>query len=598
MNRIHSTSRNRHRDYGAGGLQCASALREQKRTLNLAEKSIKKYSNALRRWVAVIALACGLSLTATVPGAAKDTLVIGISQYPRNFNPNIETMLAKSYVLAMARRPITVYDPDWKQICLLCTELPTYENGRAKDEKTADGKDGIAVTYTLLPEAVWGDGTPITVKDVLFTWQAGRHQLSGFGNSTLYERITAIDTADDKTFTLHVNKRTCDFAGIADLHLLPAHIEEANFADPAEYRKRSAYETDTTNPALWYGPYRVSEVASGSHIVLDRNPKWWGKKPAFDRIIVKAIENTAAMTASLLSGDIDYIAGELGLTVDQALAFEKRASDKFDFVYKSGLIYEHIDVNLDNPVLADKRVRRALLHAIDREAINKQLFAGHQPVAHGQTNPLDTVYDPDAPTYGYNPKQAKALLDDAGWSEIRQGVRHNADGERLQLELMTTAGNKSRELVQQVIQSQLKQIGIDLRLRNEPARVFFGETVSKRKFPDMIMYAWISSPQNIPRTTLYSNQVPTADNGWSGQNYPGFRSKIMDKVLDDIEVVCEDKPNRQLWRDMQRIYAEELPALPLYFRANPYIMPKWLKGVTPTGHQFTSPLWIENWTAE
>ena len=390
----------------------------------MADKPIR---NFFRYWMCALALVCGLAI-APPAFAAKDTLVIGISQFPRNFNPNIESMLAKSYVLAMARRQITIYDPNWKLICLLCTELPTYKNGRAKNEKTADGKDGIAVTYSLLPQAVWGDGTPITVKDVLFTWQAGRHKQSGFGNSELFERITSIDVIDDKTFTLHVNKRTCDFAGISGLELLPAHIEEANFAEPVEYRKRSAYETDTTNPGLWYGPYRIAEVVSGSHIVLERNPKWWGQKPAFKRIIVKAIENTAALTANLLSGDIDYIAGELGMTVDQALAFEKRAKDKFDFEYKSGLIYEHIDVNLDNPVLADIRMRRALLHAIDRNAINQQLFAGHQPVAHGQTNPLDTVYNPDTPKYAYDPKQAKALLDAAGWSVIKQGIRHKCKG--------------------------------------------------------------------------------------------------------------------------------------------------------------------------
>ncbi len=559
--------------------------------------AMKTTGGMLRRWTGAAALALGLAIP--LPAfAAKDTLVIGISQFPQNFNPNIESMLAKSYVLAMARRQITIYDANWKLICLLCTELPTYENGRAKNEQTADGKDGIAVTYSLLPQAVWGDGTPITVKDVLFTWQAGKHPKSGFGNSELFERITSIDTIDEKTFTLHINKRTCDFAGISGLELLPAHIEEAKFSDPVEYRKQSAYETDTTNPGLWFGPYRISEVASGSHIVLKRNPEWWGRKPAFNRIVVKAIENTAALTANLLSGDIDYIAGELGLTVDQALAFENRATGKFDIVYKSGLVYEHIDVNLDNPILADIRMRQALVHAIDREAINKQLFAGHQPVAHGQINPLDTVYDPEVPKYAYDPEQAKALLDAAGWSVMKQGFRHDAKGERLQLELMTTAGNKSRELVQQVIQSQLKQVGIDLRLRNEPARVFFGDTVSQRKFPDMVMYAWSSAPENIPRTTLYSTQVPTKENNWAGQNYPGFRNKEMDRVLDAVEVVCEDKANRQLWNEMQRLYAQELPALPLYFRANPFIMPKWLKGVTPTGHQFTSPNWIENWTAE
>ena len=79
----------------------------------------------------------------------KDELVIGISQFPGNFNPNIDSMLAKSYILAMARRPFTVYDKDWQLICMLCTELPDLERGTARIERTADGKKGIALTYTI-----------------------------------------------------------------------------------------------------------------------------------------------------------------------------------------------------------------------------------------------------------------------------------------------------------------------------------------------------------------------------------------------------------------------------------------------------------------
>src|SRR3546814_10274005 len=72
------------------------------------------------------------------------------------------------------------------------------------------------------------------------------------------------------------------------------------------------------------GPYRVTQVQSGSHIVLEPNPTWWGEKPKFQRVVVRTIENTAALTANLLSGGIAYIAGELGLALDQALGFEKR----------------------------------------------------------------------------------------------------------------------------------------------------------------------------------------------------------------------------------------------------------------------------------
>ena len=203
-----------------------------------------------------------------VPAMAKDTLVIGISQFPRNFHPNIESMLAKSYILGMVRRPFVVYDADWKLRCMLCTELPDLKKGTAKIKTAVDGKKSLAVTYTIRPDAVWGDGVPVTTKDVLFSWKVGRDRRSGFSNIEPYERVTKIDVHDDKKFTVHVNKFTCDYRTRYSMGVLPAHIETKNFANPVKYRIKSAYETDTTNPGLWYGPYRITEVASGSHVVL------------------------------------------------------------------------------------------------------------------------------------------------------------------------------------------------------------------------------------------------------------------------------------------------------------------------------------------
>ena len=545
----------------------------------------------------VAAAMAGLLLHAG-PAQSKDDLVIGVSQFPGNFNPLINAMVAKTYIHGMTRRPITYYDADWKLVCGLCTELPSIERGTARYETTAEGKPGIAVTYTLRSDFSWGDGTPITTKDVVFTWEVGKNKKSGAGNFELFSRITSIDVKDDRTFTLHVNKRTCDYDGINDFELLPEHLERKNFTEPAEYVNRSAYETDTTNPGLWFGPYRVAQVVTGSHVVLERNPLWKGKKPYFKRITVRAIENTGALTANLLSGSVDYIAGELGLTLDQALAFEKQHGKRFDVIYKPGLTYEHIDLNLDNPILADPRVRRALLLAVDRKTITEKLFEGHQPVADGSIHPLDTVFYKDLPKYPYDPARAKSLLDEAGWKEMRDGIRHNAKGERLQIDLMTTAGNKSRELVQQAMQSQWRKLGIDIRIRNEPARVFFGETVTKRKFKGMALFAWMSSPENIPRTTLHSTMIPTEANNWSGQNYAGYDNPKMDKLIDDLEVQCEPKQHMQLWHDLQTLYSTDLPALPLFFRANPYIVPHWLKGIRPTGHQYSSTLAVEDWRVE
>ncbi len=546
------------------------------------------------------ALALLLALAVAVPAGAAERrqLTIGITQFPSTFHPAIDSMLAKTYVLSAVRRPFTAFDPEWQLICLLCVELPTLENGGAVKERTPEGKQGIAVTYTIQPGAAWGDGTPVTSADVVFSWKVGRHPKSGVAAQELYRRILSIDVEDERSFTLHFDRVTFDYNAINGLDLLPAHIERKIFeADPTTYRNRTAYDTGTTNPGLYFGPYRITEVQPGAHVVLDPNPTWWGEKPHFRRIVVRVIVNTAALEANLLSGAIDYIAGELGLTLDQALAFETRHGEKFNILYKPGLAYEHIDLNLANPALKDKRVRKALLFAVDREAISQRLFDGRQPSAKTSVNPLDWVYEDDVPTYPFDTATAARLLDEAGWMANGRGIRRNARREPLAFELMTTAGNRTRELVQQVLQSQWRQLGIDVRIRNEPARVYFGETVTKRKFTAMAMFAWISAPESVPRTTLHSEFTPTAQNNWSGQNYTGFKSPDMDELVDAIEVELDRAKRKVLWSRLQRLYAEELPALPLFFRANAFILPKWLKGVVPTGHQDPSTLWIERWHA-
>jgi hypothetical protein len=118
--------------------------------------------------------------------SAQLSVVIGITQFPSTLHPNIDSMAAKSYVLGIGQRPFTAYDPKWQLICMLCTELPTIENGLAKFEKQAGGRDGIALTYTIRPDATWGDGTPVSTDDV--------------SNAELYRPITGIDVVNDKTF--------------------------------------------------------------------------------------------------------------------------------------------------------------------------------------------------------------------------------------------------------------------------------------------------------------------------------------------------------------------------------------------------------------
>ena len=373
-----------------------------------------------------VAIAIGLS---TATATARD-LVIGISQFPSNLNPNIDSMAAKSYVLGLTQRPFTTYDQRWELVCMLCTELPTLENGKAVAEEAPGGQQGVALTYTIRPNATWGDGTPITTRDVQFTWEVGRHPKSGVGNAEMYRRFWQLDLIDDKTFTVHDEKLGFNYNAINDFRLLPEHLERPVFeADPATYRNRTLFDTDPTNPGLAFGPYRIAKIAPGSQILLERNPTWWGEPPAFDRIVIKAIENTTALEANLLSGEVEMVEGSVGLSLDQALAFERRHGDRFQVFYKPGLVYEHMDVMLDNPALADVRVRQALLYGLDRQAISERLFAGRQPVADTTVHPLDWVHTERHPTLrfrrgqGRGPARRGRLAAGCGWPAARRGRR-------------------------------------------------------------------------------------------------------------------------------------------------------------------------------
>ena len=548
------------------------------------------------------AAAFALALLAGLPQAqaqAKNDLVIGVAQFPSSLNPYFDALVIKAYVLDFSIRPVTAFDKDWKLSCVLCTTLPTIENGGAKFETTADGKKGIAVTLTLKPDLKWSDGTPVTTKDLMFTWKLGANPASGFSNGNPWSRAVAIDVADDHTATLHLDK--IDVTYNQWDRLLPAHIEAkaAGSGDAGEYVKGTVFNRAPTTPGLYKGPFMVTGYESGSRIVLEQNPHWAGQKPYFKRIIIKTIENTAALSANLLSGDIDMAPGDApALTIDQVIALRNQKPDAFNYVFQPSLTYEHINVKTENPILADIKVRRALLAAIDRETMVKRLFEGKQPVAATWVNPLNPNYTPDVPVAKYDPATARALLAEAGWKPGADGICRNAAGDRLSLEFSTTAGNKLRELQQQVLQSQWKASCIEVVIKNEPARTLFGETVKKRSYTGLVMYGWSSAVTEGPRRTLHSSQIPTAANNYGGSNASAMNNPQMDAWIEEAESELDPAKAKLLWAKMQAKYAEETRVLPLFFRAEPYVLPKWLKGLTPTGHGDTTAMSAEAWRAE
>ncbi|MCV6606449.1 MAG: peptide ABC transporter substrate-binding protein, partial [Porticoccaceae bacterium] len=484
---------------------------------------------------------------------AKKHLIVGIGQYPNTLHRSFSSMMASTYAVAPMLRELTIYDDKSELVCRTCVTLPTIENGFAVLETTPEGKPGIAVTFQIHPEFTWGDGTPVIAEDFKLRWEIGRNPDAGSIAPSAFEPIYQFDVVNEKTFVLHYDEVKYSFNDIWLIPPIPSGLERPIYEqDPERYKDRSLYQTDPTNPGLWNGPYRLERVTAGSELTLVRNPHWFGEQPRFDSVTLRAIENTAALEANLLSGSIDMIAGQSnGLQIDQGISFEKRHGADYRVLYTHKALMELILVQLKtNPILADKRVRQALLYTLDRERINQQLFAGKQPVAHIGDRKYDSV--PEAvPQYNYDPERAIALLEQAGWDKVKNGVRHNNAGEPLQLEFLSSSGNKSRELIQQAIQAQLKAVGVDARIKVETPRVLFGQSLRKRTFEGL---ALIGTSPTADRQ--YRQLHSTSYNG--GRNAMGYNNPEVDRLIEAYEQELDAAKRRQYAEQIMRITREEV----------------------------------------
>lgn len=544
--------------------------------------------------------------TASMAAPNNNELKVGISQEFENLNPLIASMAATTYMYRMVGRSLVNLDANAKWVTQLAKEIPSLEKGTAKLVDAGGGKKKLVATWEIIDKAQWGDGHPLTCEDFQFARDVAAAPTVSVAEKETYTLVEKVewDPKNPKKCTFTYDKPRWDFYQLGQLMPLPKHLEGPVFAKHGKekegYDKNSNYVTNPTNPGLYNGPYVISEVKLGDHITFVPNSKFYGPQPKIKKIIVKLIPNTGTMEANLRSGTIDMIS-TLGLALDQAIAFEKKVkSENLPYVvtFTPSVTYEHIDLNLDNPSLKDVKVRQALLHAINREDLVKALFEGKQTAAQHFVSPMDPWYTADPKwvhVYRYSKREADRLLDEAGWKRNdKDGYRYK-NGKKLSLVFMTTAGNKTRETVQAYLQEQWKQVGIEIVIKNEPARVFFAETTRKRKFGAMAMYAWVSSPENNPRSNLHTKSIPTEKNSWSGQNQPGWSRPDVDKAIDQMDQEFDHKKRVQLAYELQKAYTDDVPVLPLYYRADISVVPKNLKNYRVPGHQFYETNEVELW---
>ena len=538
------------------------------------------------RWgsrAVLVALVVALVLPAAAPVAhaqRRDAVTLAMAQEPDLLGP-FTIMAAAGVIHNMLWGYVAPFNEKWQRQPLMVEKLPTLKDG---DWEVLPNKK-MRVTWRLRRGFTWHDGRPVTALDWRFTYAMFRNPQAPppAGGRFMVNKVDNIlvpNANDPYTMVVQWNE-LWPFAGsepFGNAYALPRHILERPYlSTPGQLRAHPYFRQPVAN-----GPYRMTEWVRGSHMTFEAYDRWPLGAPAVKRITVRFILDSVVLQTNAAAGSVD--ATEINnfncLQMEQIAERNPRVNAH----YREAMVWERIDFNLDDPWLRDRRVRQAIAHALDRKALAEvSCSGGRQPVAHSWLAPGHPAAHPTIKKYDTDLARARALLAEAGFRPGPDGILRDAGGRRVEMAISTTAGNSIREQIQQIIREQLRQVGIDVRIDNRPASVFFGTMVPRRQFTHMAMYASLFTPESVPFDRFHSSQIPSAATNWEGNNRVGWRNQENDRVWDELISELDEQKRIALFRRQQEIFAEELPSLPLYFRLDLTTFPKALRNVKPVG---------------
>lgn len=217
------------------------------------------------KWVAILSIL--LAATSAAVAQPHDRVVVGMGSFPASLHPMINGQSSKNYILAVSRRVVTRFDADGNMMCQLCTEVPSVANGRAKTVDLPGGGKGMEVTFTLRPDLKWGDGTPLTTRDILFGAEVAR-------STNPQINVAGVVAQDEQTYTVKLDAIRFDAAELSP-QPLNAAIEEPIFRvarDAQDYANQSDFSRAPGMAGLWNGPYLMTEFKPNESVTFAPNP--------------------------------------------------------------------------------------------------------------------------------------------------------------------------------------------------------------------------------------------------------------------------------------------------------------------------------------
>lgn len=412
-------------------------------------------------------------------------------------------------------------------------------------------QDPFTVTYKLREDAIWSDGTPITVDDIEFTLDyildpAIEDIVSRDGYDKIDRKKT--ERVDDKTITYHFNEPYAPYRDLFSVQpILPKHALEG--------QDRQTFLTDSVPVAS--GPFEFVSWTKGQNITVKRNERFWGDGPHLDEIVFRFIEDSNTQVQALRGREVDLFYPQPQLE----LVEELDKIDGVEFEVNAGPTWEHLDFNFAVKPLDQKFVRQGIIQGIDRDALAEQLIAPMYPQASVLQNVIyvntQEQYEPHWDRWKFDPEAARKLFEDNGCTEGDDKI-YVCNGTRLSFVYVTTAGNELRELQMQIIQSQLKDIGVEVRPNLQEAAQAFGTTLisGDKGAWGLFNFAWVGSPDPASGNTIWMCK--------GGQNYNSYCNEDVTKLIAQTNTTIDVDQRAKLFNEADELMAEDALMAPLY----------------------------------
>lgn len=414
--------------------------------------------------------------------------------------------------------------------------------------------DKLQYTFHLRRDVRWHDGEPFTADDILFSYQTMMNPKVDCQNiRNYYQDIEKLEKLDDHTVRFTYKKvywRGLTICG--SISIVPKHV--FGYDKPEDFNVHPA-----GRHPIGTGPYRFQEWVEGQHVTLVRNPDYWNKKkaPHLDRLVFKFIIDETQSIEQVKKQQIDYY----GCSIKQWFrdAEEPAIKDHFQRFTIDSLTYNYIGWNQKTPFFNDRRVRRAMTHAIPRQKFLQTRMRGLGQVVTGNFYAKSAAYNGNIKPWPHDLAKASELLEKAGWKDSDGDGIRDREGRPFKFQLLMPSGRRETQDLADTVKAELKKIGVVMTIGARDWASFITE-LDQRNF-EAVTLGWRLVLEPDPYQIWHSSQT-----GPSGSNFVNFVNQEADEIIERARREFDEEKRNPMFHRFHEIIHYEQPYTFLFNR--------------------------------